>query len=32
LLGIGESQILNQTTPDAPVDIAVVLGRDWDVP
>jgi LCP family protein required for cell wall assembly len=32
LLGIGESQILNQTTPDSPVDIAVVLGRDWDVP
>ncbi|HMK09874.1 MAG TPA: LCP family protein [Anaerolineales bacterium] len=32
LLGLEESQILNQTTPDAPVDIVVVLGRDWKVP
>jgi LCP family protein required for cell wall assembly len=32
LLGLEESQILNQSTPDAPVDIAVVLGRDWQVP
>lgn len=32
LLGLEESQILNQVTPDAPVDIAVVLGRDWQVP
>lgn len=32
LLGLEESQILNQSSPDAPVDIAVVLGRDWQVP
>jgi LCP family protein required for cell wall assembly len=32
LLGLEESQILNQSTPDAPVDIVVVLGRDWQVP
>jgi LCP family protein required for cell wall assembly len=32
LLGLEESQILNQSTPDSPVDIAVILGRDWQVP
>ncbi|HSR47053.1 MAG TPA: LCP family protein [Anaerolineales bacterium] len=32
LLGLQESQILNQAFPDAPVDIAVILGRDWQVP
>jgi hypothetical protein len=32
LLGLEESQILNQTDPGASVDIAVILGRDWQVP
>jgi LCP family protein required for cell wall assembly len=32
LLHLSESQILSQVVPDSPVDIAVVLGRDWDVP
>jgi LCP family protein required for cell wall assembly len=32
LFGLEESQILNQSTPDSPVDIAVILGRDWQVP
>jgi len=32
LLGLQESQILNQVYPDAPVDVAVILGRDWQVP
>ena len=32
LLGLEESQILNQSTPDSSVDIAVILGRDWQVP
>ena len=32
LLGLEQSQILNQNTPDAPVDVVVVLGRDWQVP
>jgi hypothetical protein len=32
LLGLEESQILNQTYADPPVDVVVVLGRDWQVP
>jgi len=32
LLGLQESQILNQAYPDAPVDVVVILGRDWQVP
>jgi LCP family protein required for cell wall assembly len=32
LLGLEESQILNQTYADPPVDMVVVLGRDWQVP
>src|SRR3989304_1916274 len=32
LLHLSESQILNQVVPDSPVDIVVILGRDWDVP
>jgi len=32
LLGLQESQILNQVYPDAPVDVVVILGRDWQVP
>ena len=32
LLHLSESQILSQVVPDSPVDIVVVLGRDWDVP
>lgn len=32
LLHLSESQILNQVLPDSPVDIVVILGRDWDVP
>jgi hypothetical protein len=32
LLHLSESQILNQVVPDSPMDIVVILGRDWDVP
>jgi LCP family protein required for cell wall assembly len=32
LLRLSESQILNQVVPESPVDIVVVLGRDWQVP
>ncbi|HET7010741.1 MAG TPA: LCP family protein [Anaerolineales bacterium] len=32
LLHLSESQILNQVVPDSPVDIVVILGRDWQVP
>ncbi len=32
LLGLDPGQILNQVYPDAPVDVAVILGRDWQVP
>jgi hypothetical protein len=32
LLGLQQSQILNQTYADPPADIVVVLGRDWQVP
>jgi LCP family protein required for cell wall assembly len=32
LMGLQESQILNQSTPDSQVDIVVILGRDWRVP
>jgi len=32
LLGLEESQILHQVVPDPPVDLAVILGRDWQVP
>jgi LCP family protein required for cell wall assembly len=32
LLGLEESQILNQVIADPPVDVAVILGRDWQVP
>ena len=32
LLHLSESQILSQLVPDSPVDIAVILGRDWQVP
>jgi LCP family protein required for cell wall assembly len=32
LLGLDAGQILNQAYPDSPVDVAVILGRDWRVP
>ena len=32
LLHLSESQILNQVVADSPMDIVVILGRDWDVP
>ena len=32
LLRLSESQILSQVVPDSPIDIAVILGRDWQTP
>jgi len=32
LMGLSESQILSQTNPDSDVDVAVILGADWQVP
>ncbi|MFP3852652.1 MAG: LCP family protein [Anaerolineales bacterium] len=32
LMGLSESQILSQPTPDNDVDVEVVLGADWTVP
>jgi LCP family protein required for cell wall assembly len=32
LMGLSESQILSQANPDSDVDLAVILGADWQVP
>jgi LCP family protein required for cell wall assembly len=32
LMGLSESQILSQSNPDSGVDLAVILGADWQVP
>jgi LCP family protein required for cell wall assembly len=32
LMGLSESQILSQPTPDNDVDVDVVLGADWTIP
>lgn len=32
LMGLSESQILSQSNPDSTVDVAVILGADWQVP
>jgi LCP family protein required for cell wall assembly len=32
LMGLSESQILSQSNPESDVDLAVILGADWQVP
>jgi LCP family protein required for cell wall assembly len=32
LMGLSDSQILSQSNPDSDVDVAVILGADWQVP
>jgi hypothetical protein len=32
LMGVSESQILSQPSPESEIDLAVILGSDWSVP
>lgn len=32
LMGVSESQILSQPSPESEIDLAIILGSDWSVP